>query len=113
DLLRSQADAVLHPLEAVVVVAASAGGAVEQAAADAGPIDFTGIFVLELGEAAFAAAVAKRLPFGCAHLFERPGLPERFFHRMDVARPGGEIKVRAVRRRDTVRTGTIWRQSCF
>src|SRR3954447_9704824 len=41
-----------------------------------GEVDFTGILVLELFQAAARAAVAQTFPFGAGHLFQRLGFPE-------------------------------------
>src|SRR5712671_5723864 len=41
-----------------------------------GEVDFTGILVLELFQAAARAAVAQAFPFGAGHLFQRLGFPE-------------------------------------
>src|SRR5690606_5020583 len=76
----------------VGIVAAAATLRVEQPAGDAGPVDFAGILVLQLGQAAFAAAVAKRFPFGRAHRLERLGFPEWLTHRGHVARASPWVK---------------------
>src|SRR5215216_4348266 len=41
-----------------------------------GEVDFPGILVLELFQAATRAAVAQAFPFGVGHLFQRLGFPE-------------------------------------
>ena len=82
--------------EPVLVVAAAAEPGVEQPAADARPVDLAGILVLELGHAAFAAAVAERFPLGRAHRLERLGFPEGFVHgeRFDPDGAAGQAHAR-------------------
>ena len=58
----------LDLLLAVFVVAAAAGLAVEQPAADIGIKGPVGLLFLELVQAAFAAAVAQAFPFRIRHL---------------------------------------------
>jgi hypothetical protein len=41
-----------------------------------GEVDFTGILVLELFQAAARAAVAQAFPLGVGHLLQRLGFPE-------------------------------------
>src|SRR5207342_3142385 len=41
-----------------------------------GEVDFTGILVLELFQAAARAAVAQAFPFGVGHFFQRLGFPK-------------------------------------
>src|SRR6185312_4658519 len=72
---RRQSHAVGNPGVAALVIEAAAGLAVEQPAADVGEMNLA-ILVLELDEAAAAAAIAQALPFGEAHLVERLGPPE-------------------------------------
>src|SRR3546814_1487688 len=61
---RGELDAVGHQFLALRVITALAGGAVQQLAGDVGLLQRAGRLVLEAVEAAFAAAVAQRLPFG-------------------------------------------------
>src|SRR4029453_8351076 len=75
-VLRRELHAILDALEAVLVIRASAQPRIEQPAADRGPVDLAGVLVFELCHAAFAAAVAKRLPLRRGHLLQRLGLPE-------------------------------------
>src|SRR5262249_12965746 len=73
-------DAVVDDAEAVRIVAAAAGLAVEQAAADIGEVEPAGVFFLELVEAAAGAAVAQAFPLCIAHLSGRLGFSEPFRH---------------------------------
>src|SRR5262249_34692473 len=70
DILRRQAHAILDLGAAIFIVPAPAGGAVQEAAAHVGEIDIAGVLVLELTQAAAAAAVAEALPFGIRHIFQ-------------------------------------------
>jgi len=91
-ILWRQADAVGHPRQAVGIVGAAAVLGVEQPAADACPEDLARILVLELRQAAFAAAVAKRFPFGRGHRLKRLGFPEwrGHFGGFGPPRPSGQ-----------------------
>lgn len=60
------------------VIAAEAGLAIEQAAGDVGRVEIAGIFVLDLVQAAFAAAVAQRFPLRAVEGGERL-LPEGLY----------------------------------
>lgn len=71
-----QTDAIVHGLLPVLIVLAPAAVPVEQRAGDIGPGDFAGIPILELVQAAPAAAVAQAFPFVAAHLGKRLGFPE-------------------------------------
>ena len=61
---------------AVAVILALRGAPVEQAAGDVGRIELAGLLILELVQAAFAAAVAQRLPLAAVELGERLRFPE-------------------------------------
>src|ERR1700728_663345 len=65
--LRCKAHAVIHEFLAVPIIAAAAGLAVKQPAADIGVIGSVGFLFFELIEAAFAAAVTQALPLGIRH----------------------------------------------
>ena len=58
------------------IVDASARVAIEQLAANIREMNLARVFVLELDEAAAAAAVAQAFPFGQTHLVERLRAPE-------------------------------------
>ena len=73
---RCQNDALWHKLMPDWILRAKACVVVEQAAGDTSHCDFSGVFVFEFVEAAFAAAVAHRFPLGLVHLFEFLGFPE-------------------------------------
>src|SRR5262249_27065935 len=70
-------DAIRHDLLAVLVVPAARRPGVQELAAGVGLGQFPGALVLELVDAAHAAAVAQRLPLRFGHLGERLALPER------------------------------------
>jgi hypothetical protein len=59
----------------VAIVLAARRAEVEQLAGDVGRIDLAGVLVLDLVQAALAAAVAERFPFGAIESLERK-LPE-------------------------------------
>src|SRR5260370_38128351 len=59
------------------VIPAAARPSVEQAAADVGEIDVFGLLLLQLEEAATAAAVAEAFPLRLVHLFQALCAPER------------------------------------
>lgn len=59
DIFRIQPDAVGHLGETVFIILAAAGAGIEQCAANGREINPPGVFVLELGETALAAAVAQ------------------------------------------------------
>src|SRR3546814_14723104 len=62
---------------AVAIVRTLPARAIEQPAGDAGRDQRTGFVILELVDAAFAAAVAQRLPLSAIELFDRHVFPER------------------------------------
>ena len=74
---RGEADAIVHPLGAVLVVGAAAGFEIEQPAGHIGVRDFAGVLILRLDQAAFGAAVAQRFPLLSGELVEGFLLPER------------------------------------
>ena len=76
------ADAIVHETVTFGVVGASARRGVEQAAGECCVVDFAGVFILELEQAAAAATVAKRFPLVLRHLRQGFALPERFFRRI-------------------------------
>jgi hypothetical protein len=78
DVRGGQPQAVRHESAALAIVAAARGLAVEQAAGDIGGEYLAAIGILDLVEAAFAAAVAQRLPFRPVERRQRP-LPEVHF----------------------------------
>ena len=78
DIARGEPDAVLHLRGTIGIVATAAACPIEQSAAnirEIGPARIVGI--LELDQAAAAAAVAQALLLGIAHLGERLRFPER------------------------------------
>src|SRR3546814_3627783 len=75
DLDLGQRQTVGDVAAAVLVIAAARGRKVEQPARDIGGIDAPGILILQLVQAAFAAAVAQRLPLPRVEAGER-GLPK-------------------------------------
>ena len=99
-VLWRQPDAIGHARQPVGIVRAATGRAVEQATADARPVDLAGILVLELRQAALAAAVAKRFPLRGAHRLKRRRLPERLFH--DAACGARRARRQARRQRSTI-----------
>src|SRR5262249_18286295 len=90
-VLGRQTHAIIDLFQPVLVIRAAAEPGVEQPAADGRPVDVACILVLELGHAAFAAAVTKRFPLGRGHLLERLRLPEGF-HRDDLVPPTLMVK---------------------
>src|SRR5271169_518231 len=77
EALRRQSHAVMHLFEPIPIVAAAAGLAVEEPAADIGVIGVGVVaLLLELIEAASAAAVAEAFPFRISHFFQRLAPPE-------------------------------------
>ena len=58
------------------VVLAGAKTGIQQLAGDMGEIDPSGVFILELFEAAPCTTVAQAFPFSVGHLFQRLGFPE-------------------------------------
>ena len=77
EIVARQDDTVGHVVDALVVVPAATALDVEQPAGDVGVVNTARILVFELVQAASAAAVAERLPFGVAHFSERFGFPKR------------------------------------
>src|SRR6056297_162172 len=73
--LGGQRDAFRDKLVADVILRAPAGAVIEQTARDAGQRHFSGVVILELVEAACAAAIAQRLPFKAGHARQRRGFP--------------------------------------
>src|ERR1700722_19809158 len=74
---RRQLHAVENLPVTVLIIAAAAGPAVKQPAANVREVNLARILVFELGEAAAATAVTEAFPFGQGHLVERLGPPER------------------------------------
>ena len=107
DGLGGQLHAIRHDRPSIVVILAAAGSRIKQAASHGGPVDFACVLVLELGQAAFAAAVAKRLPLLGRHRLERQALPERGFH--EAAFGPRDPPRQAVGRPCGVQRGFIWR----
>ena len=60
---------------------------IELPAGDVGPVDLAGVLVFELHQAAFAAAVAQRLPFRRSHVLQLLRLPERRFVHGAITHP--------------------------
>src|SRR3546814_11432568 len=65
---------------AVAIVRTLPARAIEQPAGDVGRDQRTGFVILELVDAAFAAAVAQRLPLSAIELFDRHVFPEARAH---------------------------------
>ena len=72
-----QADAIGYAAAPVCVVCALARLSVEQAARHVCPGNLAGVVIAQFVQAAPAAPVAQRLPFGARHFREGFGLPER------------------------------------
>ena len=89
-----QPHAIRDFLEPVGIVGATASGLVEKPAADRGPMDFAGVLVLQFCKAAFAAAIADRLPLRLCHLLQCLCLPEWLFHadRCGTRRDAGQAR---------------------
>src|SRR3546814_7917272 len=64
----------------VAIVRTLPARAIEQPAGDVGRDQRTGFVILELVDAAFAAAVAQRLPLSAIELFDRHVFPEARAH---------------------------------
>ena len=77
DIVGIERDAVLDALFAPPIVGAAAGGDVEQPAGERRLVDFAGIVVLELQEAAACTAVAERFPLLSRHLGQPLSSPKR------------------------------------
>jgi len=75
--LGGEPHAIVDLFAPMSVIAAAAALAIEQPAADVGEIGRRRVLVLELDEAAAAAAVAQAFPFRVGHLGERFAAPER------------------------------------
>src|SRR4051812_40476714 len=75
---RRQPDTIRHLGLAVRIVSAAAALAIEERAADIGVEELACILVLELHEAAAAAAVAEAFPFLVAHGLQGLRLPELY-----------------------------------
>ncbi len=76
-ILTTQHDAVGDVFDPLGVIATAAARHIQQTAGDVGVMYPPGVHVLELVQAAAAAAVAQGFPFGAGHLLERLALPER------------------------------------
>src|ERR1700722_17395640 len=95
DILRREPLAVVDQGLPVRIVAAAAGLAVEQAAADIRVVVLAGLLVLELVEAAAPAAVAQALPLDAGHFRQRLGLPEGLRHSVPANSEWGGANRRA------------------
>src|SRR5207237_479823 len=71
DVLGRQADTIRNLVGTVLVILAGAQAGIEQLAGNMGEVDFPGILVLELFQAAARAAVAQALSFGAGHFLQR------------------------------------------
>src|SRR3546814_19733202 len=92
--LRGQLDAFRPQLVAALVLGAVALVQIEIATGHVGVVDLAGVLVLVFVQAAFAAAVAQRLPFALGHLRQGLGFPERRGVgglRLDGLRLGGRL----------------------
>lgn len=112
-VLRRQPHAVVHRLQPVRIVGTAAGAGIEEAAADGREVDVARVLVLELGQAALAAAVAQRFPLRGGHLLEGNGLPERLRHGAHVSlavvavKAGAAIRMTAATSSPTIRPGWV------
>lgn len=77
---RRQPDAFRHMCVAMLVVRTAAGGPVEQAAGNIRRMQLTGILILELVDATFAAAIAKGFPLRPVKSRQRDVFPEPAAH---------------------------------
>ncbi len=75
DVFRCQHYTACHHLLAQSIVATRTGFIIKQAAADVGVFDFKRIFVFELEQTAFPAAITQGFPFGLGHVGQVYGLP--------------------------------------
>jgi hypothetical protein len=71
-----QFDAIGNPPVTLPIIEAPARLGVKQLATDVSEMDLADVFILELDEAAAAAAVAQALPLAGAHLLERLDAPK-------------------------------------
>ena len=76
-LRERERDAVLHLGGAIGIVGAAAGLPVQQLAADVGVIGAVATLLLELVQAAAAAAIAQALPLRGGHVLHGLAAPER------------------------------------
>lgn len=91
---RRQPDAVRHDRAAVFIIAAAAGLAIKQTAANAGPVNIAGVIILQLGQATFAATVTQGFPFLRRHFFQCLGRPERLSHGLGLGICRDRVKAR-------------------
>ncbi|MNR15861.1 hypothetical protein D3C85_1324200 [compost metagenome] len=85
EIVAGQLDAVRLVFETALVVAALTGFDVQLLAGDISEVDFVGVFVHQLMQAALPAAVTQRFPLHVGHFVESFALPERdFAHKDDV-----------------------------
>ena len=75
-----QLHAVVHIALPVCVILAAACFEIEKSAGDIRHRDVAVVFVFELMQTAFAAAVAQRFPLGGRHLVQTLAFPERKAH---------------------------------
>ncbi len=76
DIVRGELHAVVHEAGAIPVILAAAGALVEQPAGHGGVEGAVGAVLLELVQAAAAAAVAQALPFRRGHFVQALAAPE-------------------------------------
>jgi len=72
-------DAVIHPLLPIEIIGAAASLHVQQPAGHTRVVDLSAVAILQLVQAAAAAAVAESFPLLLAHFLQRAGQPEFFF----------------------------------
>jgi hypothetical protein len=70
NIFRGQLDAVGHPGGSILIVGAATFPCVKQLAGCRGKVNFAGVLIFELHQAAAGATVAKRLPFLQGHLLQ-------------------------------------------
>lgn len=78
DHFRGQIDAVRNDVKAKIIAFAAAGLAIEFAAGNVRPVDFTAVPILKFVEAASPAPIAQGFPFFGRHLVQGFAFPERF-----------------------------------
>src|SRR5690606_16600162 len=78
DNVRRQRDAIGHKARAFLIAGALACAEIEQPAGDIGIGKLKRVFIFQLEKAAFAAAVAERLPLFARHIVKRDSFPDWF-----------------------------------
>jgi hypothetical protein len=78
DGVRRQHGTGRHFFQPLLINRAAAGFLIHIPAHQIGVIDVTGIFILQLGHAAFAAAITEGFPLAGGHFFQALALPEGY-----------------------------------